>query len=135
MTMLVVDDLFSGYGKSQVLHGVSLSVDEGEIVALIGGIGGVQGLLVRAGTGRGAAPGALADDAHIATAPLEFHRRAQPRRTAAHHHGAGPMHRNDMPGQRQLVVETRLGRQTRHIDVGQRIEDVLRDCLGHFCPA
>ena len=39
MTMLVVDDLFSGYGKSQVLHGVSLSVDEGEIVALIGANG------------------------------------------------------------------------------------------------
>ena len=35
MTMLVVDDVFSGYGKSQVLHGVSLSVNEGEIVALI----------------------------------------------------------------------------------------------------
>ena len=39
MTMLVVDDVFSGYGKSQVLHGVSLSVDEGEIVALIGANG------------------------------------------------------------------------------------------------
>ena len=36
MTMLVVDDVFSGYGKSQVLHGVSLTVDEGEIIALIG---------------------------------------------------------------------------------------------------
>ena len=37
--MLVVDDVFSGYGKSQVLHGVSLSVNEGEIVALIGANG------------------------------------------------------------------------------------------------
>ncbi len=45
--MLVVDDVFSGYGKSQVLHGVSLSVNEGEIVALIGANGAGKTTLLK----------------------------------------------------------------------------------------
>ena len=46
MTMLVVDDVFSGYGKSQILHGVSLFVNEGEIVALIGANGAGKSTLL-----------------------------------------------------------------------------------------
>ena len=45
--MLVVDDVFSGYGKSQVLHGISLSVNEGEIVALIGANGAGKTTLLK----------------------------------------------------------------------------------------
>ncbi|HJM03739.1 MAG TPA: ABC transporter ATP-binding protein [Arenicellales bacterium] len=45
--MLVVDGVFSGYGKSQVLHGVSLSVNEGEIVALIGANGAGKTTLLK----------------------------------------------------------------------------------------
>ena len=47
MTMLVVDDVCSGYGKSQVLHGVCLSVNEGEIVALIGANGAGKTTLLK----------------------------------------------------------------------------------------
>jgi branched-chain amino acid transport system ATP-binding protein len=34
--MLAVDDLHAYYGKSHILHGVSLTVGEGEIVSLLG---------------------------------------------------------------------------------------------------
>ena len=34
--MLIVSDLHAFYGKSHILHGVSLRVDEGEIVSLLG---------------------------------------------------------------------------------------------------
>ena len=36
MTLLAVDDLQAGYGETQVLDGVSLTVGDGEIVSLIG---------------------------------------------------------------------------------------------------
>ena len=42
MRMLTVNDLHAYYGKSHVLHGVNLQINEGEIVALLG----------RNGTGR-----------------------------------------------------------------------------------
>ncbi|RLG50856.1 MAG: ABC transporter ATP-binding protein, partial [Thermoproteota archaeon] len=34
--MLKIEDLYSGYGKMEVLHGVSMEVRKGEIVALLG---------------------------------------------------------------------------------------------------
>ena len=34
--ILEVDDLHAYYGKSHILHGVDLDVDEGEIVSLLG---------------------------------------------------------------------------------------------------
>ncbi|WP_096395781.1 ABC transporter ATP-binding protein [Halorubrum trapanicum] len=36
MTILTVDDIDTYYGNSHVLHGVSLDIDEGEVVALLG---------------------------------------------------------------------------------------------------
>ncbi len=39
MTILRVSDLRAGYGEIEVLHGISLEVEKGEIVALIGGNG------------------------------------------------------------------------------------------------
>ena len=37
--MLVVDDIHAQYGKIKALHGVSLNIKEGEIVALLGANG------------------------------------------------------------------------------------------------
>lgn len=39
MSMLKVENLYVKYGAFEVLHGISLEVDEGEIVALLGGNG------------------------------------------------------------------------------------------------
>ena len=36
MALLEVHDIHAGYGKSEVLHGVSLKVEEGQIVSIIG---------------------------------------------------------------------------------------------------
>ncbi len=36
MTILDVDDIDTYYGNSHVLHGISLSIDEGEVVTLLG---------------------------------------------------------------------------------------------------
>ncbi|OYR94258.1 ABC transporter ATP-binding protein, partial [Halorubrum sp. E3] len=36
MTILTVDDIDTYYGNSHVLHGVSLEIDEGEVVTLLG---------------------------------------------------------------------------------------------------
>jgi len=58
MTLLDVRDLSAGYGKAEVLHGVSLSIAEKQIVAIVGPNGAgkstlmqaVMGLLPRRGT-------------------------------------------------------------------------------------
>ena len=57
MTVLSVENLSAGYGKAEVLHGVTLSVDEARIVAIVGPNGAgkstlmhaVMGLLLRRG--------------------------------------------------------------------------------------
>lgn len=36
MMLLTVNDVHAFYGKSQILHGISLEIDKGEIVALLG---------------------------------------------------------------------------------------------------
>jgi len=46
--MLEVDRLTAGYGRVQVLHDVSLTVDEAEIVALVGPNGAGKSTLLRA---------------------------------------------------------------------------------------
>ncbi len=51
MTLLSVDGLCSGYGSLQVLFGVSLSVAEGEVVALMGSNGAGKTTTLRTITG------------------------------------------------------------------------------------
>ena len=49
--ILAVDGLFSGYGKMEILHGVSLSVRKGEIVGLIGPNGAGKSTVLKAAAG------------------------------------------------------------------------------------
>jgi branched-chain amino acid transport system ATP-binding protein len=49
--ILTIDDLVSGYGKMEILHGVSLSVRRGEIVALIGPNGAGKSTVLKAAVG------------------------------------------------------------------------------------
>jgi branched-chain amino acid transport system ATP-binding protein len=49
--ILTIDGLVSGYGKMEILHGVSLSVERGEIVALIGPNGAGKSTVLKASIG------------------------------------------------------------------------------------
>jgi len=49
--ILTIDSLVSGYGKMEILHGVSLSVRKGEIVGLIGPNGAGKSTVLKAAAG------------------------------------------------------------------------------------
>ncbi|MBW1997223.1 MAG: ATP-binding cassette domain-containing protein, partial [Deltaproteobacteria bacterium] len=49
--VLEIEGLVSGYGKMEILHGVSLSVRQGEIVALIGPNGAGKSTVLKATVG------------------------------------------------------------------------------------
>jgi branched-chain amino acid transport system ATP-binding protein len=49
--MLAIKDLYAGYGKIAVLHGVNLSVDQGQIVTLIGANGAGKTTLLKTVSG------------------------------------------------------------------------------------
>jgi len=48
MSLLSVETIYAGYGDMEVLHGVDLAVDEGEIVTLIGPNGAGKSTLMKA---------------------------------------------------------------------------------------
>ena len=48
MSILEVNSLFSGYGKSEILHGVSIHVDRKEAVTIIGPNGAGKSTLIKA---------------------------------------------------------------------------------------
>jgi ABC-type branched-subunit amino acid transport system ATPase component len=47
MTMLEANDLFAGYGKTEILHGVSLQLAEKEIITIIGPNGAGKSTLLK----------------------------------------------------------------------------------------
>ncbi|MCW2543986.1 MAG: amino acid/amide transporter ATP-binding protein 2, family [Frankiales bacterium] len=73
MTLLAVDDLCSGYGALQVLFGVSLTVEEGEVVALMGSNGAGKTTTLRTIVGMipTTAGQVLLDDRPVRGAPPE----------------------------------------------------------------
>ena len=75
---LVLEDLSAGYGRVQILHGVSVSVARGDIATLIGPNGAGKSTMLRAATGmvrvtRGAV---RLDGRDLTNAPIETIARA-----------------------------------------------------------
>ena len=101
------------------------------IVAPVGGVGGVQRLLVRAGAGRGSAPGALRQDRDVDPAPRHLNRRTQARGAAAKDDGARGVDGDAVARDLDRPAKRRFGRQARHVDIGQRVKDGLVDGGGH----
>ncbi|TMF28795.1 MAG: ATP-binding cassette domain-containing protein, partial [Chloroflexi bacterium] len=50
-TLLALEGVRAGYGQTRALHGVSMSVGEGDIVALLGANGAGKTTTLRAVTG------------------------------------------------------------------------------------
>jgi branched-chain amino acid transport system ATP-binding protein len=73
MTLLSVEGLCSGYGSLQVLFGVSLSVEQGEIVALMGSNGAGKTTTLRTITGllKPTAGSVRLDDKQVTGTPPE----------------------------------------------------------------
>ncbi len=51
MALLELHDVFAGYGETEILHGVSASVDEKEIVVVVGPNGAGKSTLIKAAIG------------------------------------------------------------------------------------
>ena len=51
MTMLAIKDLYAGYGKIEILHGVAVTVGKGQIVTLIGANGAGKTTLLKTVSG------------------------------------------------------------------------------------
>ncbi len=64
MTLLEITDLRGGYGPSMVLHGISLRVDEGELVVVLGANGAGKTTTMRALAGLSSSKGAITLDGH-----------------------------------------------------------------------
>jgi len=47
MSLLAVDNIFSGYGGMEILHGVTIKLDQGEIVTIIGPNGAGKSTLLK----------------------------------------------------------------------------------------
>lgn len=59
MTLLTVRNLYAGYGKAEVLHGVDLEVDKGEVLVVLGANGAGKTTTLRAISGMISATGSV----------------------------------------------------------------------------